>query len=159
VRRTLIVLAAGLAILFAQAAVASAQDNLGDVLGTTILQNTLTQIGLPQIGTPATPDPNAPADQQTTDQQTSDQQAAPAKPAHAPGYYCRGQLKKHVRGQKGTPFSQCVAAMAKLQDGTTASPADACKSLSHKRVKGMKRTPYSACVSGGRQLVADKPAP
>ena len=155
-RRTLIALAAGLAILLAQAAVASAQDNLGDVLGTTILQNTLTQIGLPQIGTPATPDPNAPADQQTSDQQAAP--AQPAQPVHAPGYYCRGQSKKHVRGQKGTPFSQCVTAMAKLQDGTAASPAAACKSLSRKRVKGMKRTPYSACVRGGKQLVADKPA-
>ena len=140
------------ALLAAIPAVASAQSDLGDVLGTTILQNTLTQIGLPQIGTPATPDPNA------TEQQTTEQQAAPEKPAHTPAYYCRGQLKKHVRGQKGTPFSQCVTAMAKLQNGDTAAPSQACKALSHKRVKGMKKTPYAACVASGKQLILDLPA-
>ena len=140
------------ALLAAIPAVASAQSDLGDVLGTTILQNTLTQIGLPQIGTPATPDPNA------TEQQTTEQQAAPEKPAHAAGYYCRGQLKKHVRGQKGTPFSQCVTAMAKLQNGDTAAPSQACRSLSRKRVKGMKKTPYAACVASGKRLILDLPA-
>src|SRR5258705_6133378 len=33
--------------------------------------------------------------------------------AKAYGNYCQGQSKKHVAGQKGTPFSQCVTAMAK----------------------------------------------
>src|SRR5213592_736663 len=37
----------------------------------------------------------------------------PAK-ARAYGRYCQGQSKTHVAGQKGTPFSQCVAAGAKL---------------------------------------------
>src|SRR3954464_13085426 len=88
---------------------AFAQDTPGDVLGTTILQNTLTQIGLPQIQTPAST-PTQPA--QTDGQNT---------PAHAPAYYCKGQLKKHVKGQSGTPFGQCVKAMAKLQNGSVAT--------------------------------------
>ena len=49
----------------------------------------------------------------------------PAK-AKAYGFYCQGESKKHVDGQKGTPFSQCVTAMAKLANGNTNSPAKAC---------------------------------
>jgi hypothetical protein len=154
VRRTLTTLAVGLAVLAALPAVASAQDNLGDVLGTTGLQNTLTQIGLPQISTPEVTDGNGTQQPATSEQPTT----TPAKPAHSNGYYCRGQSKKHVRGQKGTPFSQCVTAMAKLQNGETASPSAACKPLSHKRVKGTKRTPFAACVAGGKRLILDLPA-
>jgi hypothetical protein len=31
------------------------------------------------------------------------------------GKLCQGELKKHVKGMKGTPFSQCVTAAAKAQ--------------------------------------------
>src|SRR5207247_9999436 len=45
----------------------------------------------------------------------------PAKAkAKAYGRYCQNQSKTHVAGQKGTPFSQCVTAMAKLASGSTA---------------------------------------
>ena len=37
----------------------------------------------------------------------------PAK-AKAYGKYCQDQSKKRVEGQKGTPFSRCVSAGAKL---------------------------------------------
>jgi len=37
----------------------------------------------------------------------------PAK-AKAYGSYCKGSSKEHVEGEKGTPFSQCVSAGAKL---------------------------------------------
>src|ERR1700759_5502125 len=42
--------------------------------------------------------------------------------AKAYGVYCRGFSKKHVPGEKGTPFSRCVTAMAKAVsgEGTTA---------------------------------------
>lgn len=76
--------------------------------------------------------------------------------AKAYGFYCQGQSKKHVRGTKGTPFSQCVHAMKALDKGDTASPKKACKSLSKKHVAGTKGTPFSRCVSGGEQLLADK---
>jgi len=87
--------------------------------------------------------------------------AAPAAPAtsngkhKAYGRYCKGQSKKHVKGTKGTPFSRCVRAMAKLDDGDVKSPAKACKGLSKKHVKGSKGTPFSRCVSGGRKLLKD----
>jgi hypothetical protein len=35
--------------------------------------------------------------------------------ARAYGVYCQGQSKKHVKGEKGTPFSRCVKAAAKLR--------------------------------------------
>jgi len=38
----------------------------------------------------------------------------PAK-AEAYGKYCQGESKKHVKGQKGTPYSDCISAAAKLR--------------------------------------------
>lgn len=55
--------------------------------------------------------------------------------------------KKHVKGEKGTPFSRCVTAMAKLASEQTKSPRKACKAESKKHVKGKKGTPFSQCVS------------
>lgn len=72
--------------------------------------------------------------------------------AKAYGVYCQDQSKKHVAGQKGTPFSQCVTAMAKAasDEGTTARQA--CKGLSKKHVKGQKGTPFSRCVVAAAQV-------
>jgi len=75
----------------------------------------------------------------------------PAK-AKAYGVYCRSESKKHVAGQKGTPFSQCVTAMAKLASGTTTNPAKACATESKKHVAGTHGTPYSQCVSAAAKL-------
>ena len=71
--------------------------------------------------------------------------------AKAYGVYCRGFSKKHVKGEKGTPFSRCVTAMAKAttNDGTTAR--EACRGLSKKHVKGAKGTPFSRCVVAAAQ--------
>lgn len=80
---------------------------------------------------------------------------APAK-AEAYGKHCQGQSKKHVKGQKGTPFSQCVAAMKKLDADTSTKPAKACATESKKHVAGQKGTPYSDCVSAGAKLLAAK---
>ena len=74
------------------------------------------------------------------------------------GKYCQDQSKKHVAGQKGTPFSQCVTAMAKLAESESTSPRAACKALSKKHVKGEKGTPYSRCVSAGADLKDDQAA-
>jgi hypothetical protein len=38
----------------------------------------------------------------------------PAK-AKAYGRYCKGESKQHVKGEKGTDFSRCVKAAAKLR--------------------------------------------
>ena len=71
--------------------------------------------------------------------------------AKAYGVRCQGQSKKHVAGQKGTPFSQCVTAMAKVATGQ-ANPTTACKALSKKHVAGQKGTPYSRCVVAAAKL-------
>jgi hypothetical protein len=79
----------------------------------------------------------------------------PAK-AKAYGVYCRTESKKHVAGQHGTPFSQCVTAMAKLATKTTSNPTKACKTLSKKHIAGQKGTPFSQCVSAAAKLKAAK---
>jgi hypothetical protein len=71
--------------------------------------------------------------------------------ANAYGKHCQGQSKKHVAGQKGTPFSQCVTAMAKVATSKT-NPTTACKTLSKKHVAGQKGTPYSRCVVAAAKL-------
>ena len=71
--------------------------------------------------------------------------------AKAYGKHCQGQSKKHVAGQKGTPFSQCVTAMAKVATSQT-NPTTACKTLSKKHVAGQKGTPYSRCVVAAAKL-------
>jgi hypothetical protein len=81
----------------------------------------------------------------------------PAK-AKAYGHYCQGKSKKRSDakpGTKGTPFSQCVTAMAKLANGKTASPRKACKQLSKTPKKGEKGTPFSLCVSQGAKLLRE----
>jgi hypothetical protein len=76
--------------------------------------------------------------------------------AKAYGFYCKGESKKHVDGQKGTPFSQCVTAMAKLANGNTDNPRTACAGESKKHVDGQKGTPFSQCVSAGAKLNHDQ---
>jgi hypothetical protein len=71
--------------------------------------------------------------------------------AKAYGKHCQGFSKKHVAGQKGTPFSQCVTAMAKAATSQT-SPTTACKTLSKKHVAGQKGTLYSRCVVAAAKL-------
>ncbi|MDQ3678482.1 MAG: hypothetical protein M3401_17075 [Actinomycetota bacterium] len=91
-------------------------------------------------GPPATPGPNA----------------SPKAKAKAYGTYCKTQSKKHVKGQKGTPFSLCVTAMAKLANGQTSSPSKACKAESRKHIAGQKGTPFSKCVVAGAKLLKDQ---
>ena len=94
---------------------------------------------------PATPGPNANAN---------------AK-AKAYGRHCQDQSKKRsdaAEGTKGTPFSQCVTAMAKLAKGTTDSPRKACKELSKKHTEDEKGTPFSRCVVAGAKLLREQTA-
>jgi hypothetical protein len=91
---------------------------------------------------PATPGPKA---------------GLPAK-AKAYGRYCKDQRKEHEEGEKGTPFSQCVTAMAKLASGKSTSPRKACKELDKKPKEGEKGTPFSRCVSHGAKLLRDQKA-
>jgi hypothetical protein len=86
----------------------------------------------------------------------ADNQYKPKPTGHAYGFYCQNQSKTHVAGTPGTPFSQCVTAMAKLDKGTTTSPRVACAALSHKHVAGQTGSPFSRCVSAGAKLLQDK---
>lgn len=99
--------------------------------------------------------------QRTVDAGTSETPGAHAPAttkAKAYGKYCKGQSKKHVEGQKGTPFSRCVTAMAKVATGETTSARAACANLSRKHTAdGRRGTPFSRCVAAARKL-ADQPA-
>jgi hypothetical protein len=93
-----------------------------------------------------------PAVTQTPTAQTPPGPSASAETkAKAYGKNCQGQSKKHVAGQKGTPFSQCVTAMARVAT-THTNPTTACKALSKKHVAGQKGTPYSRCVVAAAKL-------
>jgi hypothetical protein len=90
-----------------------------------------------------------------TGQQGPTGQSGPAPHGKAYGYYCQNQRKRRVAGTKGTPFSQCVTAMAKLAKGKTTSPEAACAGLSKSHTKGQAGTPFSRCVSAGAKLLRD----
>jgi hypothetical protein len=72
--------------------------------------------------------------------------------AKAYGVYCRGESKKHVKGEQGTAFSRCVNAMAKAAHNDNVSTSKACKGLSKKHVKGEKGTEFSRCVTAAAKL-------
>ena len=85
------------------------------------------------------------------------QPETPKGPKTAPkgkayGYYCRGESKKHVKGEKGTAFSRCVKAMARADKNPSLHPKKACQALSKKHVKGEKGTEFSRCVKDVNQL-------
>ena len=82
--------------------------------------------------------------------------ATPPANAKAYGRYCQNQSKKHIPGEKGTPFSQCVTAMAKVAKDSKTSPKAACAGLSKKHVAGQKGTPFSNCVVAAARLRNDK---
>lgn len=74
------------------------------------------------------------------------------------GYHCRGQSKKHVKGEKGTAFSRCVKALARADKNPDLTAKKACKALSKKHVKGEKGTPFSRCVKGVAQMRKEEAA-
>src|SRR5215218_9064330 len=108
---------------------------------------------------PGTPDnqgtQTAAANQRSDADQPGPGATLPAK-AKAYGRYCQNQSKKHVAGQKGTPFSQCVTAMAKLASDSNTSPKTACAALSKRHVAGQKGTPFSNCIVAGAKLRKDQ---
>ena len=72
--------------------------------------------------------------------------ATEAKPrGKAYGRYCRGESKKHVKGRKGTAFSRCVKAMARLDRDERKSARAACKAMK----KGVERR---QCIKAAREL-------
>jgi hypothetical protein len=122
---------------------------------------------LPAFAVPPTDNPGAshwPTETPPANRGTEHKPATPGPTADLPakakayGRHCQDQSKKRsdaAEGTKGTPFSQCVTAMAKLAKGTTDSPREACKGLSKKHTKGEKGTPYSRCVVAGAKLLKE----
>jgi hypothetical protein len=109
-------------------------------------------------GPPSEPGNSARAHAQRTaarDAEPPGPDASAATKAKAYGLYCQDESKKHVKGKKGTPFSRCVTAMAKLASGKASTPAQACARLSKKRVKGQTGTPYGRCVAAAARLASD----
>ena len=93
----------------------------------------------------------------TTKTNTPGPKASLPSKAKAYGRYCKGTSKLRTAaalGTHGTPFSQCVTAMAKVAH-SQAAPKTACSTLSHKKAKGAKRSDFSTCVNGAAKLKAD----
>lgn len=66
---------------------------------------------------------------------------------HAYGYWCRGESKKHVKGEKGTAFSRCVLAHKRAANQPNLTAKQACKGLSKKHTPHSdKGTAFSRCV-------------
>jgi hypothetical protein len=76
--------------------------------------------------------------------------------AKAYGVYCKGESRKHVKGEKGTAFSRCVTAMAKAAKNEDLTPRQACKDTSREHVKGEKGTEFSRCVTAAAKLRKDE---
>lgn len=78
------------------------------------------------------------------------------------GYHCRGQSKKHVKGEKGTPFSRCVKALARADKNPKLNAKKACKALktaeNKHQPKGEKGTAFSRCVKAVNQLRKEEAA-
>jgi hypothetical protein len=99
--------------------------------------------------------------------------ASPKAKANAYGKFCANQSKKHVAGQKGTPFSQCVTAMAKAAKAAKAaeaakaagtevtkpSPAKACATMSKKKVGAEKKSAFSKCVVAAAKVIGENTTP
>jgi hypothetical protein len=76
----------------------------------------------------------------------------------APGQFCKGMSKKHIPGQKGTPYSQCVSAMAKLSKKPSMAPSQVCAGLRKAKGKKAKKDAnkaFNQCVAGGKKLKQD----
>ncbi len=113
-------------------------------------------------GAPSNPGPptnqgtqTAAANKPNTPGQPGPGASLPAK-AKAFGRFCQNQSKTHVAGQSGTPFSQCVTAMAKLASGSTSSPRTACATMSKQHLASQKGTPFSNCVAAGAKLLKNQ---
>jgi len=107
---------------------------------------------LPAMGMADGPDYQPEGPNYHPEHPTTPQGPKTAPKGKAYGYYCRGQSKKHVKGEKGTAFSRCVKAMAQADKNDDLNAKKACKTLSKKHVKGVKGTPFSSCVKGVNQM-------
>jgi hypothetical protein len=72
--------------------------------------------------------------------------ASSAAKSRAYGTFCASFPRKHVAGEAGTPFSNCVNAMARAATSSR-SARQVCASFSKAHVAGKKGTSYSRCVA------------
>lgn len=95
-----------------------------------------------------------PADAPTHPTHPADSTPGPKAPqaelTHAYGVYCRGASKEHKKGEKGTEFSRCVTAAAKVANGESAKVA--CQASSKKHEAGQKGTEFSRCIAAANQV-------
>jgi hypothetical protein len=67
--------------------------------------------------------------------------------AKAYGRRCQGESKKHEKGVKGTPFSNCVHNLKQAHNNPDMAPGRVCKGESKKHeAHGEKGTAFSRCV-------------
>jgi hypothetical protein len=81
--------------------------------------------------------------------------ASVGKKTQAYGFYCSAFAKKHVAGQPGTPYTQCLTAMAKMATSRTTTAQRACAVFPKKRVAGQKGTPFAQCVVAATKVKRD----
>ena len=81
-----------------------------------------------------------------------------APKGHAYGYWCKGESKKHVKGEKGTAFSRCVQAHKRAANQPDMTARQACKDLKKKHDQSGRHTPhgekgtaFSRCVKAVAQ--------
>jgi hypothetical protein len=81
---------------------------------------------------------------------------------HAYGFWCnkQGFGKKHVKGQKGTPFSQCVHALKVADNNDKMAAKKACKAFKGQKhtPHGDKGTPFSRCIKSVNQMRQEEAA-
>jgi hypothetical protein len=90
--------------------------------------------------------PNGQGPTYTPDNPTPGPKAGLPAKAKAYGRHCKGENRKHVKGEKGTAFSRCVTNMAQAANHGHMAPGRVCKEESRKHVKGEKGTAFSRCV-------------
>ena len=105
---------------------------------------------VPAVGTADGPDyqPGGPNYQPGHQPGHQPQGPKSAPKGNAYGYYCRGESKKHVKGEQGTAFSRCVRAHKRAANQPDLTPKQACRDLKGQKhiAHGDKGTPFSRCV-------------
>jgi hypothetical protein len=107
--------------------------------------------GTPQPATNPSTDAHATASTPAASD-TPGPDAPPSVKAKAYGRLCAKESKKHVAGEKGTPFSRCVTAMAKAASGEAKTARAACAGLSREHTAGGHGSQYSRCVAAASRL-------
>lgn len=82
-------------------------------------------------------------------------QAYPRRKYISQAVLCAPLTKKHVAGQRRTPYNICAGAMGRIVfPGYEKTPARACAPSMHRKRAGQKRSDFSLCVIAGKRLVA-----